>query len=282
MEVRVVTPEYFRTMGIPVKRGRGLDPSDSAESAPVAVITEAAAQRYFPGEDPLGKRIALGWRRPEGRPKAGGEVVGIVGDVKDQGLAEAFPAEIYVPHAQLPVESMDLVLRTSVSPESILPSVQAAVHELDPELPVSRPRTLADIVARSLGEPRFYMTLLGAFAATALTLAALGIFGVMSYMVVQRSREIGTRIALGALPADILRATLRRALLLAGSGVLVGLGGALVVSGLLRGLLFDLSPNDPATLVTVALLLTAVALVASWLPARRAAEVDPICALRSE
>jgi putative ABC transport system permease protein len=282
MEVRVATPQYFGTMGIPVKRGRGFLPTDVAGSLPVAVITEAAAARYFPGEDPLGQRITLGWRRPDGKPRAGGVVVGIVGDVREHGLAMDYPAEIYVPYAQLPVTAMDLVMRTSVAPESLLPSVQAVLHGLDPEMPAARPRTLEAIVSRSLGEPRFYVTLLGAFAFTALALAALGIFGVMSYLVVQRSREIGIRIALGALPRDILRGTLREALLLAGAGVVLGLAGALGLSRTLRSLLFELSPNDPATLLAVAVLLTVVAVLASWLPARRASRVDPLAALRIE
>jgi putative ABC transport system permease protein len=282
MEVRVTTPGYFGTMGIPVKRGRGFLPTDVATSAPVAVITETAAARYFPGQDPLGQRITLGWRRPDDKPKAGGVVVGIVGDVREHGLAADYPAEIYVPYAQLPVTAMDVVLRTSVEPESLLPAVQAAMRGLDPDIPAARPRTLEAIVARSLGEPRFYMTLLGAFAFTALALAALGIFGVMSYVVVQRSREIGIRIALGALPADILRATLREALMLALGGVLVGLFGALLLSRTLDSLLFGLSPHDPSTFAAVAALLTTIAMLASLWPARRASRVDPITALRTE
>jgi ABC-type antimicrobial peptide transport system permease subunit len=159
---------------------------------------------------------------------------------------------------------------------------QAVVRELDPELPVARLRTLDDVVSRSLSEPRFYTLLLGAFASVALLLAALGIFGVMSYAVVQRSREIGIRVALGALPGHVLGAVLRQALVLAGSGVMIGLGGALALSQALAGLLFDVSPTDPATLGGMAILLTTVALLASYLPARQATRVDPVVALRSE
>jgi predicted permease len=282
MEVRVATPGYFRAIGIPIVRGRGLERGDTASSRQVVVISEAAVRRFFPGEDPIGQWITIGWRRPDGVAKAGGEVVGIVGDVKEAGLAEENPPEIYLPHAQLPIQSMDVLLRTAVSPRSLAPAVEKVVHDLDPELPIARTATLEEIVARSISEPRFYMVLLGAFAGTALFLAALGIFGVMSYAVVQRSREIGIRVALGADPTRLLAMVLGQALLLAGAGVAMGLLGAVGLSRAMAGLLFQLSPTDPATLVTVALVLTAVALLASYLPARRATRVDPVVALRSE
>jgi putative ABC transport system permease protein len=282
MQVRVATPGYFKAIGIPVLRGRGLEASDTAASNPVVVLSESAVRRFFPGEDPLGKRIVVGWRRPEGLPPAGGEVVGVVGDVKEEGLDQENPPEVYIPHAQLPVNAMDVVLRTAVEPLSLTRSVTAAVGALDPQLPVARLQTLDAIVARSVSEPRFYMLLLGAFAAMALGLAALGIFGVMSYAVVQRSREIGIRVALGAHPGDVLRMVLRQALVLAGLGVAVGLLGAVALSRAIASLLFQLSPTDPGTLAAVGLGLTAVALLASYLPARRATRVDPLLALRSE
>jgi putative ABC transport system permease protein len=279
MEVRVATPEYFKTMGIPIRKGRGLEAGDVQGSRQVVLLSEGAVRRFFPGEDPLGKRITIGWRRD---PPAGGEVVGIVGDIKQGGLDHEGAPEIYLPSDQLPFSSLDVVLRTSVSPLSLVPTVRAAVHGLDPELPVAGVRTLEDVVARSISDPRFYMLLLGAFAGIALFLAALGIFGVMSFAVVQRSREIGIRVALGALPGDVLRAILREAMLLAGSGVAVGLIGALGLSQALRRLLFDLSPTDPGTLVVMAVLLSGVALLASYLPARRATRIDPLVALRAE
>jgi putative ABC transport system permease protein len=282
MEVRIASPDYFKTIGIPLVRGRGFMRGDTAQSGQVVLISEAAARRYFPGEEPLGHWITLGLGRGPGKPRAGGEVVGIVGDVKERGLAEENPPEIYVPHAQYSAHTMDLLLRTAVSPLSLVPSAERVVHGLDPELPVARPRTLDDVVARSISEPRFYMILLGAFAATALLLAALGIFGVMSYAVVQRSREIGIRVALGAHPADVLQMVLGHALLLAVTGVGAGLAGAVALSRAIASLLFKLSPTDPATLGSVAVLLTAVAFVASYLPARRATRVDPLIALRSE
>jgi putative ABC transport system permease protein len=281
METRVASSDYFKTMGIPIHRGRGFERGDGPEAAQVVLLSEAAVRRYFPGEDPLGKRIRVGWRR-DGKPPAGGEVVGVVGDVKERGLGQDNPPEIYIPSAQLPFDSMDVVIRTSIDPLALLPAAEAVVHGIDPELPVARARTLEDVVARSISEPRFYMVLLGAFAVVALFLAALGIFGVMSYAVVQRSREIGIRVALGALPADVLRSILVQALLLSGVGVTVGLVGAVALSRTLSRLLFNLSPTDPPTLAATAALLTLVAAVASYLPARRATEVDPLVALRSE
>jgi putative ABC transport system permease protein len=282
MQMQIATADYFRTMEIPVTRGRGFEPGDRAGAPQVVLLSETAVRRFFAGEDPIGKRIKVGWRRPDGQPEAGGEVVGIVGDVKEMTLAGETQPEIYIPYPQLPMESMDVVLRSAVPPSSLMSLAQAVVRELDPELPVARLRTLDDVVSRSLSEPRFYTLLLGAFASVALLLAALGIFGVMSYAVVQRSREIGIRVALGALPGHVLGAVLRQALVLAGSGVMIGLGGALALSQALAGLLFDVSPTDPATLGGMAILLTTVALLASYLPARQATRVDPVVALRSE
>jgi ABC-type antimicrobial peptide transport system permease subunit len=177
---------------------------------------------------------------------------------------------------------MDVLVRTSVSPRTLVPTIEAVVHDLDAELPLMRMRTLDEVVGRSISEPRFYAVLLGAFATIALLLAALGVFGVMSYAVAQRRREIGIRVALGADPSELLRMVLGNALALVGAGIGVGLLGAVALSRIMATLLFELSPTDPATLVGVAALLAAVALLASYLPARRATRVDPLVALRSE
>jgi putative ABC transport system permease protein len=282
METRVATPGYFATLGIPVVRGRSFQASDDATAPQVVLLSEAAVRRFFPGEEPLGKVLKIGLGRGEGKRKAGGEVVGIVGDVRDLGLAEELPAEVYLPYGQFQTGTLDMAVRTALSPRSLARSVEAVVGGLDPQLPVARLATLDEVVARSISEPRFYVVLLGAFAGTALLLAALGIFGVMSYAVVQRSREIGIRIALGAHPREVLRMVLGQALILAAAGVAIGLAGALAVSRAISGLLFDLSPTDPATLAAMAVALTLVAAVASYLPARRAMRVDPVIALRSE
>ncbi|MBX7185534.1 MAG: ABC transporter permease [Vicinamibacteria bacterium] len=282
MEMRAATPSYFKTMGIPVLRGRGIEPGDVAGARQVVVLSQSAVKKYFPNEDPIGQSITLGWRRPEGQPKAGGEVVGVVADVKTFGLAKDVVPEIYLPYAQLPVGSMDVLVRTSVPPMSLGPAVEQAVHALDADIPVARLRSLEDVVSRSISQPRFYMLLLGIFASMAVLLAALGIFGVMSYAVAQRAREIGIRMALGARPASVMRMVLGNAATLILSGIALGLAGALVLSRTLSGLLFNLSPTDPTTLGGVAILLTAVALVASFLPARQATRVDPLQTLRSE
>jgi putative ABC transport system permease protein len=282
MEMRAATPAYFKAMGIPIARGRGIEPRDVAGAAQVVVLSESAVRKYFPNENPIGQWITLGWRRPDGQPKAGGEVVGVVGDVKTFGLAREAVPEIYLPYAQLPVGSMDVLVRTSVPPMSLGPAVEQTVHELDPDIPVARLRSLEDVVSRSISQPRFYMLLLGLFASMAVLLAALGIFGVISYAVTQRSREIGIRMALGAHPGSVMRLVLSSAAVLIASGIGIGLAGALALSRSLSSLLFNLSPTDPSTLAGVAVLLGAVALLASYLPARQATRVDPLLTLRSE
>ncbi|HEY6547343.1 MAG TPA: ABC transporter permease, partial [Vicinamibacteria bacterium] len=282
MEIRVASAGYLDVMGIPVRRGRGFLASDRASSPPVVVISESAARRFFPGEEPLGQRITIGMGREAGLPLPGGEIVGIAGDVKDRGLSKESAPTVYLPHAQIGTASLDVLLRTAVSPRSLVPAVEAAVHGLDPALPLMRLRTLDEVVGRSISEPRFYVVLLGAFAAVALLLAALGIFGVLSHAVTQRQREIGIRVALGAHPRDVLRLVLGHALALVALGLVAGLAGSLALSRTLTSLLFEMSPTDPVTLGGVAVLLAAVALVASYLPARRATQVDPLVALRSE
>jgi putative ABC transport system permease protein len=281
MEVRVATADYFRTLGVPLKRGRLFTEADTADAARVVVLSEAAAKKFFPNEDPLGKRIDMGWTR-EDESRAGGEVVGIVGDVKELGLDEEFPAEIYLPMRQWPVGRMAIVARTAVPPLTLAGEVKQAVQELDANLPVNEIRTVEAVVAESIAQPRFYMLLLGAFAAVALVLAAIGIFGVMSYTVSQRTREIGIRMALGAQGGSVVSMVVRQAMVLASAGLIVGLLAAVALSRTIATLLFDMSPTDPATFATVTGLLAGVAFLASYLPARRAASVDPIEALRAE
>ena len=283
MQVRIATPDYFRLMGIPLKRGRYLTPDDRMNTPQVVLITEAAARQHFPGEDAIGKNITLGWRRGPDRPNAGGEVVGIIGDIKDAGLAEPDPPQIYLPYAQLPIETMSVVMQTAVPPASVAEPARRAVYSLDGNLPVANVRTLEELVARSISQPRFYMTLLAMFAGVALALAAIGIFGVLSYAVAQRTREIGIRMALGAHERTVVRLIVREAMVMAFGGVVIGVGGAfLLTEWLVAKLLFNTSPHDPATFVAVAVTLTVVSLAAAYVPARRATQVDPIVALRAE
>jgi putative ABC transport system permease protein len=282
MQVRVATPDYFSTIGIPLKRGRLFTGDDTAGSPRVALITESAARQYFPNEDPIGKTITLGWRRRASKAPAGGEVVGIVGDVKDAGLNEPNPPQIFLPYRQWPVGSMTMILETGVPPTSLTDAVRAEVYAVDSSLPVSNVSTLDAIVAKSISQQRFYMLLLTIFASVALALAAIGIFGVLSYAVSQRTREIGIRMALGAQARSVVRLIVRQALLLVACGVAAGLALGLLLSQTMTKMLFDIQPTDPATYAVVSAVLAAVALVASYVPARRATRVDPIVALRSE
>ncbi|MEO6237099.1 MAG: ABC transporter permease [Vicinamibacterales bacterium] len=282
MEIRVATPGYFSELGIPLKRGRGFTEDDRSGTPPVVVLTESAAQRYFPNEEPLGKTIKLGWGRGPGKPKAGGEIVGIVGDVKEAGLDEPDAPQLYLPYRQWPVQSMSVVLKTTRSPESLVAAVGQEVHAIDPNLPLANVGSLEKIISESISQPRFYMLLLGIFAAVALVLAAIGIFGVLSYAVSQRTREIGIRMALGAPGRTVVNLIVRQAMLLVISGVAAGTIAALLVSQTMTKMLFSVTPSDPVTFSAVAAVLVAVALLASYLPARRATRVDPIVALRAE
>ena len=282
MQTRVVTPDFFETMGIRLMRGRGFAGTDDWNSPQVVLINEAAVRKFFPSEDPIGRRITLGWGRGPNVPPNGGEVVGIVGNVKHFGLDQVEEPEIYIPHGQQPVGGMTFVVRTAVPPVTIAEAVRREVRALDPSLPVVSVQPLADVVARSISQPRFYMLLLAIFASVALALASIGIFGVVSYAVAQRTREMGIRIALGASRERVLRMVLGNAMRLAIIGVVVGLAATFALSRALATLLFDLSPTDPLTFAVVGMGLTAVALLASWLPAARATRVDPVVALRAE
>ena len=282
MEVRVATPGYFSEMGIPLKRGRGFSDEDTAGTAPVVLLTETSAQKFFPNEDPIGKTIKLGWGRGPGKPKAGGEVVGIVGDVKDASLSEPNQPQIYLPYRQWPVQSMSIVMKTTTPPESLIAAVRQEVHAIDPNLPLASIGSLEKILSASISQPRFYMMLLTIFATVALALAAIGIFGVLSYAVSHRTREIGIRMALGAPGRTVVRLIVRQAMVLVVSGVAAGTIAALYLSRTMTKMLFSVTATDPLTFGAVAAVLMSVALFASYLPARRATRVDPIVALRAE
>jgi putative ABC transport system permease protein len=282
IEVRVATPGYFSTIGIPLKRGRMFTDDDKLATPQVVLLTESAAHQYFPNEDPIGKTITLGWGRGQGKPRAGGEIVGIVGDIKDAGLNEPNAPQLYMPYRQWPVDSMGIVIKTTTPPDALTAAVRREVHAIDPNLPVSNIGSLEQLISESISQPRFYMTLLTVFATVALALAAIGIFGVLSYAVSQRTREIGIRMALGAPGRTVVNLIVRQAMVLVVSGVAAGTIAALFLSQTIAKMLFGVTPSDPVTFAGVAAVLMAVALFAAYVPARRATRVDPIIALRAE
>jgi putative ABC transport system permease protein len=281
---------YFEALGIPLIRGRYLGDRDTPASEPVVVINETMAKRFWPGQDPVGQRIAWGGSRDGARWM---RIVGIVADVKQGPLNIETFQQTYQPWVQLPdrfiadnivgaLRSLKVVARTSGDPTSLAPAVRALIRDIDPSLPVSAVQTMTDVVSASAGPQRFNTVLLGSFAAVALLLAALGIGGVLATSVSRRTQEIGVRMALGAQRGEILRMVVRQGMALALLGLAIGVPSALVLTRLMASLLFQITPRDPLTFGGVAALLVAVALAACYVPARRATRVDPIVALRCE
>jgi len=279
-QVRVASAGYFAAMGIPLKRGRSFTTSDRAGAPRVLLISEETARLFFPGEDPIGRHIQFGWTRDGDR--LAGEIVGIVGDVRQRSLSSDRTPHAYVAYEQWPLDEITVVMRTRTDPARALRTAQGIVTSLDRDLPVYDAFTLESLVSRSLGQPRFYLLLLSVFAGLAVVLAAVGIYGVVAYTVQQRTREIGIRIALGASTDRVVAMVVWRGLALAVIGVALGTAGAFAVTRVLRSLLFGVSQHDPLTFFGVAALLGIVALLASWLPARRAARVDPLAAMRAD
>jgi len=279
-QVRIVSPGYFATVGIPLVRGRVFGEADRAGSPRTMVVSEETVRRYFPGEDPIGKHIDFGWNR-DGDHLAG-EIVGVVGDVRQHGLSEAVTPHVYAAWDQWPIDEITVVMRSRGDPAVAVAAARATVLSLDRDLPVYDAFTLETMVDRALGQPRFYVLLLSIFAALAVVLAVVGIYGVIASTVQQRTREIGIRIALGASRERVVAMVVRRGLILALAGIALGSAGAYAVSRVLQSLLFGVGARDPFTFVAVAALLGGVALLASWLPARRAARVDPLAAMRAE
>ena len=304
---RAISPSYFRTMGVPLLRGRPFDARDNEKSPPVAIINQEFARRYFPGQDPIRKRIKPGFAiHGEAVVR---EIVGVVGDVKDRSLSGEFRPEFYFTYPQAMVGDMTLCLRTVRDPRTLTSTVRNSIASLDKvvpvydvramddyvaaavrnsiastdkELPVFNVRTMDEYVGASLAQPRFAALLLTLFAALALALTMVGIYGVMAYTVAQRTREIGIRIALGASRSDVLRMILGKGLVITGLGLLIGIAGALALTRFLSGFLYQVKPVDPLTFAAVPVLLGAISLLASYLPAWRAARVDPMVALRYE
>jgi putative ABC transport system permease protein len=275
-----VSPEYFRVMEIPLLAGRLFNQQDVSSAPRVSLISEAMARLYFPNQDPLGKQITFGF--PPGRGEAPREIVGIVGNVRDADLAKDPGPMMYVPYAQAPFWGANLVVKSSLSTASVAAAIRTEVMKIDKNLPVTDVARMPDRIDASVAEARFRTFLLGLFAAMALVLAASGIFGVISYSVSRRTNEIGIRVALGASRAAILRMILGETLFLAFVGLAVGLPCALAAARVVGYMLFNVAPYDPITLVAVALSLAAVAALAGYIPAWRAAKVDPMVALRHE
>jgi putative ABC transport system permease protein len=271
-----VSPDYLRSMGIPLLRGRGFTEQDGANAPLVAFINRTAAERLWPNEDPLGKRIRLGG--PDGPLRS---VVGVVGDVNHYNLETAPELQAYVPHTQWTDSYMQLVVRAA-DPGSLTGPVRQAIHTLDPDVPLHNVATMRQLVSASVAQRRFTLLLIAVFAAVALLMAAIGLYGVTSYSVTQRAQEIGIRVALGARRADVLRLVLGQGLRLVALGLALGLMAALALTQLMKKFLFKVSATDPVTFAGIALLLALVALLACWVPARRATKVDPMIALRCE
>ena len=276
---RVVSPDYFKAMSIPLLKGRAFNERDRRDAPPVVIINETFARRFFPGEDPVGKAIIPG----EGRDPITREIVGVVGDVRHAGLDAEKSLEYYVPFEQVNVDQLTFVARTaSGNPANVAAGLRGVITTMDKEQPVYNIRPMTQLLDESVARRRFNMMLLGGFALLALLLASIGIYGVISYTVAQRTREIGIRIALGAQIGDVIRLILKQGLLLALVGLAAGLVVAFFITKLMSSLLFGVSATDPVTFGTVALILFIVALLACYIPARRAANVDPNVALRYE
>jgi putative ABC transport system permease protein len=279
--LHVVTPEYFRTMNIPLRKGRAFTARDDRNAPGFVIINEAMARRYWPNESPIGRQLKLGLAfLPDDATER--EVVGVVGNVRHFGLALAEEPQMYIPHRQSPWPEMTLVLRTSANDASLAAVARAQVGLMDRELPVAKVMTMDQGLRASVAQPRFRALLLGIFAALAVVLGAIGLYSVMAYSVSQRTNEIGVRMALGANAGDVLRMILREGSAIVALGLLIGLAGALGLTRLLASLLFGVGTGDPLTFAGVSILLAIVALLACYLPARRAMKVDPMVALRCE
>ncbi|HEY7924546.1 MAG TPA: ABC transporter permease, partial [Vicinamibacteria bacterium] len=280
-DIRVVGGDYFRAMEIPLVAGRLFDEHDTRDKPRVIVVDEALAAQIWPGQDPLGKRVRSGgFDAKADTPWL--TVVGVVGRIKQDALDLGSRIALYHPHTQYPTRSMNVTLRSRTAVASLAASLRDELHALDPDLPVYGLRTMAERVSASLARRRFSALLLGLFAALALTLGTLGTYGVMAYQVSQGTRELGIRQALGATPRVLLGFVLREGLLLAASGVAVGLAAAFAVTRAMRALLFETTATDPTTFLCVPGVLLLAALAACYLPARRAAAVDPVASLRSD
>jgi putative ABC transport system permease protein len=277
-----VSAGYFETMGVTLRAGRTFDARDSAKAARVTIVNEAFARRMWPGEDPVGKQVKQGWPEDSGPGNPWREVVGVVGDVKLDGVDQDTPMQAFLPLAQAPSRSVAIVARTAGEPDALTRPVEAAVQDIEKELPVTRVMPMTRLMRDAVARQRLSTVILAVFAVVAIVLAAVGLYGVVAHSVTERTREIGVRMALGAEQSSVLRLFVVHGLATAAVGTIAGLAGAAALSRWLEDLLFGVQPTDPATFAAVAGLLLLVSVAACYLPARRAARVDPLVALRSE
>ena len=282
---RIAGTDYFKTVGIPLRQGRVFDEHDTFTSTPVVIVNELFASKYFPGQNAVGQQITPGFAAgsdPDDKPKVR-EIIGVVGNVKHRSLRNDDTPEMYLSQSQIPFDFLTLVVRTRVAnPASLTAAIRTQLAAVDPDIPLTNVRVFEEYISRSLARPRFNALLLSIFAGTALLLTAIGIYGVMAYSVVQRTNEIGIRMALGAEQSSIFRLIVGQAMTLVAISLVVGLVAAFAATRLLNSLLFGVGAWDPITFSAIVLLISVVAFLAAWLPARRAARVDPIIALRTE
>jgi putative ABC transport system permease protein len=276
-DIRPIAGDYFRALGVPLLQGRFFDARDNERAGPVFIVNDALARQYFGGTNPVGRRISFEWEET-----ISGEIVGVVGSVREMGPTEKAAPAIYRPYAQMPFAQMTLLLRAAGGPMALAAAAAAVVRDIDPNQPVAEIRTMEEVVANTVARPRLLVYLLGGFAGMALLLAALGLYGVISHSVTQRRHEIGVRVALGAAHRDVLRLIVQQGMGLTVVGLLFGLLAALAATRVMGSLLFETGASDPLTLSGVSAFLAAVALIACYVPARRAARVDPMVALRVE
>jgi putative ABC transport system permease protein len=281
-DVFISEPNYFRTMGVPIIRGRDFESRDEHKSAPVVIVTESFASRYFPGEEAVGKRIKPGISTWDDEDSTVREIIGVVGDIRSRALSTEPKPAYYLPQSQVPFSGSTLIVKTTGDPYAILSSVTNEVSRMDPEVPVFNVKTMEEYISSSVAGPRFNTTLLSIFAAVALVLTIIGLYGVMSYSVAQRTNEIGIRMALGAQTRDVIAMIVRQGLQMVVVGLGLGVLGALALTRLLANLLFGVTTKDPVTFVAIAGLLSFIALVSCLIPAWRATKVDPLEALRCE
>ena len=283
LQIRIVTPDYFKTLRIPIVKGRGFTAGDRLGSQPVAMLNQAGAALVWRDQDALGHQLQIGTRFGMGGERAGGTVIGIVGDVREYGPAAQVPPTLYLSHAQWPVGSVSIAAKArNGDPGSLVQPMRALLQDLDPDVPMSAVRSMEQLSSAAIAQPRLYLILIASFAGTAVLLAVIGLYGVLAYAVGQRTREIGIRLALGAKRGEVLGLVMMQAGRLAVAGVVVGLGLALMASRALRSQLFQIAPTDVLTYAAVGLGLLIVALAASWIPARRASRIDPLAALRHD